>query len=606
MSYAMRMVLLAVFDAVIVSISFLIANYLRFEGDIPYQYTKEIPFVLPLTIGIHFISLYFFKLYRKVWLYASVGELISIIKALVIGSVAFYVVNVLVVHLDVPRSIYLISMMVSILLIGGSRFVWRLYNDNYMKKQPHQRRALIIGAGGSGSFVVKQLKHQRDAEFYPIGFIDDDPKKQRLEVLGVPVLGTRKEIAQVIRNYEIDDIVLAIPSAPKSEVAKIIDICKKTGARLRILPRVQDLIDGKISIQRIRDVDVEDLLGREPIKVDLEGIANYVEDKVVLVTGAGGSIGSELCRQVARFKPRQILLLGHGENSIYNIELELKKNFPDLAIEPLIAEIQDRDRIDDVFNQYRPNVVFHAAAHKHVPLMERNPSEAVKNNIFGTKNVAECAHKYEADRFVLISTDKAVNPTSVMGTTKRVAEMIIQSMDKVSKTKFVAVRFGNVLGSRGSVIPVFKRQIANGGPVTVTHPEMVRFFMTIPEAVQLVIQAGALANGGEVFILDMGEPVKIVDLARDLIRLSGFEPDMDIKIEFTGIRPGEKLYEEILTNEEGITATHHDRIFVAKPLNINREDLEFEIKKLRKVIGAEPAQIKEALQYIVPTFQNVS
>ncbi|HBI02592.1 MAG TPA: polysaccharide biosynthesis protein, partial [Paenibacillaceae bacterium] len=367
MSYAMRMVLLAVFDAVIVSISFLIANYLRFEGDIPYQYTKEIPFVLPLTIGIHFISLYFFKLYRKVWLYASVGELISIIKALVIGSVAFYVVNVLVVHLDVPRSIYLISMMVSILLIGGSRFVWRLYNDNYMKKQPHQRRALIIGAGGSGSFVVKQLKHQRDAEFYPIGFIDDDPKKQRLEVLGVPVLGTRKEIAQVIRNYEIDDIVLAIPSAPKSEVAKIIDICKKTGARLRILPRVQDLIDGKISIQRIRDVDVEDLLGREPIKVDLEGIANYVEDKVVLVTGAGGSIGSELCRQVARFKPRQILLLGHGENSIYNIELELKKNFPDLAIEPLIAEIQDRDRIDDVFNQYRPNVVFHAAAHKHVP-----------------------------------------------------------------------------------------------------------------------------------------------------------------------------------------------------------------------------------------------
>lgn len=606
MSYAQRTVLLVLFDAILISFSFLIANLLRFDGDIPYRYSQEFPYVIPLTVVIHFISLYFFKLYRRYWLYASVGELISILKAVVIGSVSFYLINVLIVHLDVPRSIYLISMMISILLIGGSRFVWRLYNDNYIKKQPHQRRALIIGAGGSGALVVKQLKHQREAEFYPMGFIDDDPKKQKLEVLGVPVLGTSKDIPQVVRNYEIDDIVIAIPSAPKSRVAEIIDICKKTGARIRILPRVQDLIDGKVSIQRIRDVDVEDLLGREPIKVDLEGIANYVEDKVVLVTGAGGSIGSELCRQVARFNPRQLLLLGHGENSIYTIELELRKNYPDLVLEPIIADIQDRPRIDDIFNKYRPQVVFHAAAHKHVPLMEKNPSEAVKNNIFGTKNVAECAHKYGVDRFVLISTDKAVNPTSVMGTTKRVAEMIIQSMDKISNTKFVAVRFGNVLGSRGSVIPVFKQQIANGGPVTVTHPEMVRFFMTIPEAVQLVIQAGALANGGEIFILDMGEPVKIVDLARDLIRLSGFEPDVDIKIEFTGIRPGEKLYEEILTSEEGITATCHDRIFVAKPLKIDREDLEFQIAKLRKVIGADPGEIKQVLQYIVPTFQNVS
>lgn len=606
MSYGKRLVLSAILDAIIISVSILASYYLRFDGNVPYQYTKEIPYVIPVVVVIQFISLYAFKLYKKIWMYVSVGELISIIKALFVGTLVYYLLNISIIGLDMPRSIYLIALMLSILLVGGSRFLGRVYRDNYFKIQPHQRRALIVGAGGSGSMVVKQLKHQREAEFYPIVCIDDDPKKQKLEVLGVPVVGTRDDIPHAVKKYKIDDIVLAIPSAPKAEVAKIIDICKETGAKLRIVPSVQDLIDGKITIKRIRDVDVEDLLGREPIKVDLNGIANYVENKVVLVTGAGGSIGSELCRQVSRFHPKLLLLLGHGENSIYNIELELKKTFPDLAIEPIIADIQDRHRMEDVFNRFRPNVIFHAAAHKHVPLMEKNPAEAVKNNVFGTKNVAECAHKYHADRFVLISTDKAVNPTSVMGTTKRVAEMIIQSMDNISETKFVAVRFGNVLGSRGSVIPVFKQQILNGGPVTVTHPEMVRFFMTIPEAVQLVIQAGALANGGEVFILDMGKPVKIVDLARDLIRLSGFEPDVDIKIEFSGIRPGEKLYEEILTNEEGVSATHHDRIFVAKPLNIDREELEFDIRKLKKSLGADPVQIKEVLQYIVPTFQNVS
>lgn len=392
----------------------------------------------------------------------------------------------------------------------------------------------------------------------------------------------------------------------KTQISDIINICKTTKARLKIIPHIQEYIQGKMAANQMRDVQVEDLLGRDPIQTDLQNIADYVQNKIVLVTGAGGSIGSELCRQVAPFKPARLLLLGHGENSIYGIEMEMRRLFPNLPIETVIADVQDRTRIADVFREFGPQVVFHAAAHKHVPLMERNPSEAIKNNVFGSKNVAECADEFGAERFVLISTDKAVNPTSIMGTTKRIAEMFIQSLDKHSKTKFVAVRFGNVLGSRGSVIPRFKDQIARGGPVTVTHPEMVRYFMTIPEAVQLVIQAGAFAKGGEVFILDMGKPVKIVDLATDLIRLSGYEPNVDIDIEFSGIRAGEKLYEELLTSEEGMSSTMHDRIFIGKPMNINRTELEFEMRRLERVLGSDPEEIRALLQHLVPTYRNVS
>ncbi|WP_311198838.1 polysaccharide biosynthesis protein [Paenibacillus hexagrammi] len=422
---------------------------------------------------------------------------------------------------------------------------------------------------------------------------------------GLPVLGDRNEIIRVVNQYQIDEIIIAMPSVPKKEISSIIDICKHTKAKLKIIPKLHDLIEGKVTINAIRNVEVEDLLGREPVKIDLVGIADYVEDKVVLITGAGGSIGSELCRQVAPFNPSKLVILGHGENSIYLIEKELNRMFPDLHIEPVIADVQDKARMEEIFRIYQPKVIFHAAAHKHVPLMERNPAEAIKNNVFGTKNVAECAHQFHAERFVLVSTDKAVNPTSIMGATKRIAELVIQSLDRFSETKFVAVRFGNVLGSRGSVIPHFKEQIARGGPVTVTHPEMIRYFMTIPEAVQLVIQAGAFAAGGEIFILDMGAPVKIVDLATDLIRLSGFEPGVDIDIEFSGIRPGEKLYEELLLNEEIIENTRHNRIFVGSPLKISQSELEMEIKRLEKAVGEESGIVRSAVKHLVPNFSNV-
>lgn len=410
-------------------------------------------------------------------------------------------------------------------------------------------------------------------------------------------------IHKAVEQYDIGQIIIAIPSASKCEMKRIIELCKSTKAKLKLIPILNDLIEGKVSINEIRDVEVEDLLGREPVTTDLHGIAGYVEGKTVLVTGAGGSIGSELCRQVARFRPDRLLLLGHGENSIYNIEMELRRSFPGLALMPIIADIQDMARMDEVFGQYRPQVVFHAAAHKHVPLMERNPAAAIKNNVLGTKNVAQCASKYAAERFVLISTDKAVNPTNVMGATKRLAEMIVQSLSRNSQTVFAAVRFGNVLGSRGSVIPRFKEQIKQGGPVTVTHPDMVRYFMTIPEAVQLVIQAGALAQGGEVFILDMGKPVRIVDLAKDLIRLSGFEPDKDISIEFTGIREGEKLFEELLTDEEGISSTKHDRIYIGKPAVVDAAPLFAEIDRLHEIVMQQDLEtFRTLLQLVVPGY----
>ncbi|WP_420830598.1 polysaccharide biosynthesis protein [Cohnella algarum] len=439
-----------------------------------------------------------------------------------------------------------------------------------------------------------------------VGFIDDDPQKHFLTAYNLPILGDRHAIESVVISHQIKEIIIAIPSAPKTVISEIINLCISTGAKVKMIPGIRDMVNGKISFSTMRDVDVEDLLGRDPVKTDLVGIAEYVEDKVVLVTGAGGSIGSELCRQISPFRPSRLLLLGHGENSIYNIEMELKRNFPHLHIEPIIADVQDRARIDYVFDLYRPQVVFHAAAHKHVPLMEKNPSEAVKNNVFGTQNVADSADKYGVDRFVLISSDKAVNPTSVMGATKRIAEMYVQSLNVHSKTKFASVRFGNVLGSRGSVIPLFKKQISAGGPVTVTHPDMVRYFMTIPEAVQLVIQAGALSKGGEIFILDMGEPVRILKLAEDLIRLSGYEPYVDIDIEFSGIRDGEKLYEELLTAEEGATKTQHERIYIGKPSIISQKELDLEFSRLERVIGEEPKVVKDAIESLVPILEFVS
>lgn len=583
------------------------ASYMfRFEGSIPAAYFEQCLIYCSLSLAACTISMFGFRLYNRIWEYASIGEVIAILRAVLVGSILSLLLTIALTSTQVPLSIILLSTETMLLGIGGIRFVWRLYRSSIVRKIGRQSRALIIGAGDCGTLVANKLLASKEAAMNPVAFIDDDPLKQRKQVCGLPVVGTRESIAEAVKSYRIEDIVIAIPSTSKRETAAIIDICKLTGAKVKIIPRIDDLIHGKVAISGIRNVDVDDLLGRDPVKVDLQGIAGYVENKTVIVTGAGGSIGSELCRQIAMYNPQKLLVLGHGENSIYAIEMELKRSFPQLAIESVIADVQDLRRMEAVFRKHTPHVVFHAAAHKHVPLMESNPSEAIKNNVLGTKNVADCADQFGAERFVLISTDKAVNPSSVMGATKRIAEMYIQCLDNTSKTKYAAVRFGNVLGSRGSVIPRFKEQIAMGGPVTVTHPEMIRYFMTIPEAVQLVIQAGAFANGGEVFILDMGKPVKIVDLAADLIRLSGFQPYSEIGIEFSGIRPGEKLFEELLTNEEGLSSTKHDRIFIGKPSNLNRSELEFSVKKLEKVIGEDNAVICEMLKHIVPTYQNVS
>lgn len=544
------------------------------------------------------------RLHRRIWQYTGIAEMVCILQAAVCAALVPFAAA-WIIQGEAQLLLMLHHLIGMVILMTGPRLAWRAFCDKYsVKKQPTHRRALIIGAGSCGALIAKEIQQNDGVNLLPVGFIDDDPYKYRMHVLGLPVFGNRTEIACVTETQRIDEIIIAMPSVSKTQISALVNICKTTKAKLRIVPDLQDMIDGRGAAGRVRDVSVEDLLGRDPIRTDLEHIAGYVQEKVVLVTGAGGSIGSELCRQIAPFAPTKLLLLGHGENSIYTIEMEMRSLFPSLQLETIIADVQDRARLESVFAKYRPQVIFHAAAHKHVPLMERNPAEAIKNNVFGTKNVSECADAFGAERFVLISSDKAVNPTSVMGTTKRIAEMFIQSLDKHSATKFVAVRFGNVLGSRGSVIPRFKDQILKGGPVTVTHPEMVRYFMTIPEAVQLVIQAGSLAKGGEVFILDMGKPVKIYDLAVDLIRLSGYEPHMDIDITFSGMREGEKLYEELLTNEEGLSSTKHNRIFIGRPTQLNRTELEFEIRKLEKVLGYQPDEIRAVLHHLVPTYRN--
>lgn len=505
----------------------------------------------------HHVFAAIYKLYNKAWEYASIGELKQIFKAITLSIIVTAIVQQIINH-DIYVRILAIAWMLHLLLIGGSRFVWRMFRDTYITKATDKKRTLIIGAGSAGTMVVRQLQHNKEADLYPIAFVDDDRNKQKLEIYNVPVVGTTNYIQEIVEDNDIEHIIIAIPSLNRGQINEIFEKCRKTKAKTQIVPMLEDLLDGKLSVNEFRDVQVEDLLGREPIKLDDAGIGEKITGKTILVTGAGGSIGSEICRQVMKYKPAKIVLLGHGENSIYNIEMEMRVTYKDsVEIITEIADIQDRHKIFEIMKKHEPYIVYHAAAHKHVPLMERNPEEAVKNNIFGTKNVAEAADTFKVNTFVMVSTDKAVNPTNVMGATKRFAEMIVQHMASVSTgTRFVAVRFGNVLGSRGSVIPLFKKQIQKGGPVTVTHPDMIRYFMTIPEASRLVIQAGTLARGGELFVLDMGAPVKIVDLAKNLITLSGFSIE-EIGIEFTGLRPGEKMYEELLNEGE----IHPEQIF---------------------------------------------
>lgn len=540
---------------------------------------ETLQITLPLTISLlsilicHHIFSTLFNLYKKVWEYASTGELIIIFKV-----VSYSILSASMVQLILMQEIYLkliaVTWLLHLFFIGGSRFIWRMYRDAIINKPVSKVRTLIIGAGSAGTMVARQLL-KNDSTLLPVGFIDDNGNKHQLDILGIPVIGGVKDIAEAVDNLQVGNIIIAIPSLSKKDLNAIFTECAKTHAKTKILPLLEDLVTGKLSVSQFRDVQVEDLLGRDPIDMDIGSIAKTITDKVVLVTGAGGSIGSEITRQISEFNPRKLILLGHGENSIYKIHMELQEQYhhKEIDIVTEIADIKDEERMLDIMAWYKPDVVYHAAAHKHVPLMERNPEEAVKNNMIGTLNVARASHLSQVGTFVMVSTDKAVNPTSVMGATKKLAEMMVQHMNKDSQTKFVAVRFGNVLGSRGSVIPLFKKQIEKGGPITVTHPEMIRYFMTIPEASRLVIQAGALANGGEIFVLDMGDPVKIVDLAKNLIKLSGYTLD-EIGIKYTGMRPGEKLYEELLSKHEIHEEQLYPKIYIGKKTEMQFDDIE--------------------------------
>ncbi|MFB5282757.1 polysaccharide biosynthesis protein [Peribacillus sp. Hz7] len=596
MVYKRRVPLLVLLDSIIVLFAIFIGYFILN----PYMNVYTIPMLWISSISLlisHHVFAIIYRLYQKAWAYASVGELTAIVKA-----ITFSITVTAVVQLIVTQDIYFrvlgITWMLHVILIGGSRFSWRVFRDRFIAPNPDKKRTLIVGAGSAGTMVAKQLLKNTDVDLYPVAFVDDDPTKYKLDIYGIEVKGNSQDIPQIVGELNIENIVIAIPSLQKQEMKSIYEECAKTKAKTKIMPLIEDLVTGKISVNQMRDVQVEDLLGREPVELDMSTISEKLTGKTVLVTGAGGSIGSEICRQISKFQPQTLLLLGHGENSIYTIDMELRKKYAgDMEIIPIIADVQDRNRIFDIINQYRPDVVYHAAAHKHVPLMEYNPMEAVKNNIFGTRNVAEAADSFGVKSFVLVSTDKAVNPPNVMGATKRFAEMIIQNLAKESKTTFVAVRFGNVLGSRGSVIPLFKKQIQAGGPVTVTHPEMTRYFMTIPEASRLVIQAGALARGGEVFVLDMGEPVKIVDLAQNLITLSGYTEE-EIGIQFSGIRPGEKLFEELLNENEVQAEQVFPKIHIGKAEPMEKEELYSMIETLPH---KDAVELKEILVGIANT-----
>ncbi|HOB20918.1 MAG TPA: nucleoside-diphosphate sugar epimerase/dehydratase, partial [Candidatus Atribacteria bacterium] len=547
---------------------------------------------------------YFTGLYRSLWQYASINELLNVLVSGFITEALFFV-TMLLVGYKISYSVHFLVLVLNTVFLGVSRLGYRMLrriSKLGSTVASDFKRVLIIGAGDAGVMVIRELRRHYEMGLDPVALIDDDKLKHGCRIMGVKVHGGREKIIEVVDKLDIDMIIVALQSAPRQIQTEILEICKQTKCKLKILPGVYEIINDSVSVSQLRDVQIEDLLGREPVNLNIEEICGYIQNETVLVTGGGGSIGSELCRQIARFNPRKLLILDIYENNAYDLQQELLMTHPELDHEVIIASVRDRARLEQIFEQYRPSAVFHAAAHKHVPLMEHNPSEAIKNNVFGTLNTAECADKYGVKRFVLISTDKAVNPTNIMGATKRIAEMIIQGMNKHSKTEFVAVRFGNVLGSNGSVIPLFKKQIAEGGPVTVTHPEINRFFMTIPEAVQLVLEAGSMARGGEIFVLDMGKPVKIVDLARDLIRLSGLEPDVDIEIKFTGLRPGEKLYEELLMSEEGLTSTSHSKIFIGKPSDIDINKLRQDLEKLKFVMNGPKEVLMELIKEIVPTY----
>ncbi|WP_416826526.1 polysaccharide biosynthesis protein [Ectobacillus polymachus] len=604
---------LLIIDTFIILVSVIFSFLIIFNGVVPKVYFPGILFVFLCLWLVHLIVFYSFKIYQRIWIYSGPSDFISIIKATLTANAAAGCLLLLLSHYELiatlPLSVFVMNWMCISMATVGIRFLQRFRRDLNLSLPPSHIRVLIIGAGNTGSFVVKLIRNSPNTPMNPVAFIDDDHSKLHKKLFDLPIIGTREDIPRIVKEMNIQMIIIAMPSAPKKEISEIIKICKETKTKIKLFPHFSEILQGEISLNMIRDVKVEDLLGREPIEIDLNEVASFLSNKTILITGAGGSIGSELCRQIAKLSPEKMLLIGAGENSVFNITTELKQKYPSIQCYSLIANIQDKVRIENIFATYKPNIVFHAAAYKHVPLMESNPVEAVKNNVFGTRNVAESAHRHQVERFVLISTDKAVNPSSIMGTTKKMAEILIQQMNEISETKFTAVRFGNVLGSRGSVIPLFKKQIAEGGPVTVTHPEMIRYFMTIPEAVQLVIQGAAMSSGGEIYVLNMGKPVNITKLANDLIRLSGFEPGKDIKIIYTGTRPGEKLREELFTSEESRSTTKHNLIYIAKQVSYPSEKFFSMLSQIQQLILNEsitesPKELKSLLAEIVSFYSD--
>ncbi|MDO4508494.1 MAG: nucleoside-diphosphate sugar epimerase/dehydratase [Lachnospiraceae bacterium] len=562
---------------------------------------------LPYSIVITILLFWVFHLYQSLWQYAGTPEIINIFLSCVFSAISQMIIVHMFLKWSYPRSCYVFFGGFLLACVVASRFFYRAFRT-FVEKRTDMAKAvnvMVIGTGESANLLIREMKSSSYIQKNALCVIDDFNTRVGSYIHGVKVVGGRDDILENVARYDIDEIIIAMPSAPKSQIREILDICKQTKCELKTLPGMYQLVNGDVNVSQLRKVDVIDLLGREQIQVDLDSIMGYVMNKVILVTGGGGSIGSELCRQIAEKNPKQLIIFDIYENSAYDIQQELIKKYPDLDLKVLIGSVRNTNRVNQIFEKYHPDIVYHAAAHKHVPLMEESPNEAIKNNVLGTWKVADAADKYGTGKFVMISTDKAVNPTNIMGATKRICEMIVQAYNSKSKTEFVAVRFGNVLGSNGSVIPLFKKQIAAGGPVTVTHPDIIRYFMTIPEAVSLVLQAGAYAKGGEIFVLDMGEPVKILDLAKNLIRLSGYIPGEDIKIEFTGLRPGEKLYEEMLMAEEGLKQTKNKLIHIGEPIEFDEEEFFKELEELAVESKDELSneEIKEWVKKLVPTYR---
>ena len=602
-----RVVCLVIADAMLINAAAFLALFVRFEFD--FEQLRQSGYMDGLvtyswlnTLG-SLLIFYLMKLYDSLWEFASTAELVRVFIASVI-SAGVCVVGMMMLKISMPRSFVLLYAGALTALCSALRLLYRELRRARMRSHGgiRQKRTMLIGGGQAGSMVLREFQFSAHSENNVVCIIDDDRSKHGSYMRGVKIVGGRDDILHMAEKYGVEEIVLAIPSSSRRERLDILDICHLTGCSLRTLPGLYQLANGEVSIQSIKHVDIEDLLGRDTVKTDLSEVKAYVQDKVVLVTGGGGSIGSELCRQAAAMGPKQLIVFDIYENNAYDLQMELRHRHPELDLVVLIGSVRDETRVNNIFAKYHPDLVCHAAAHKHVPLMEDSPFEAIKNNVFGTYNVARAADRFGTQRFILISTDKAVNPTNVMGASKRICEMVVQTVNERSKTEFVAVRFGNVLGSAGSVIPLFRKQIKEGGPVTVTHKEVIRYFMTIPEAVQLIFQANAYANGGEIFVLDMGEPVKIDDLARKMIRLSGFEPDVDIKIEYTGLRPGEKLYEELLMSGEGLKKTKNDLIYIGSEVDFDKAEFEENLMELKAINETSERALRDKIAQIVPTY----